>query len=426
MRQQKRLLALALAGAFATPTAVLAQTAEHKAPGTGPEHGETARAASVQIYGTLNMNFQTTARTGATAAGTTGLATLAGPATGIDGSRRTAVSKDSSNIGFRGVEDLGGGLKATFQIESNANIDGDALTGSVIGSRNSKLGIAGPFGELFFGFWDTPYKAGTYGTKVQDPFRSTDVFGFQSIMSSPGFNQRSGSYASGTNNASFDNRASNSVNYWTHPYQGFTAKLAYSANEGKTAGRNPYLWSLSTNYDNGPLSLLYSYELHKDAFGLTVMQATSTATSSKDVGHRLGAGFAFGDTILSILWERLDYRNSGTVAGVTRYRRDAWQLGALHRIGAHEFKLRYNQAQDGSCTNVAGNCSTGGLGARQWTLGYGYHLSKRTELYAFYTKIRNDYSASYTLTIGGAPGVVTGPGIGSDPTAAGLGIRHSF
>lgn len=433
MRNTQPLLALALAGACAAPAAVLGQTAEHKAPGSGVEHGATARASTVQIYGTLNLNFQNASRKGATAAGTTGLATLAAAPNGIDAVQRNGVSTDSSNIGFRGIEDLGGGLKATFQIESNAQIDGENA-GSLIGSRNSKVGVAGNFGEIFFGNWDTPFKAGTYGTLIQDPFRSTDVFGWQSIMSSPGFNQRSGSYRSGTPTASFDQRANNSVNYWTHKYAGFSGKVAYSANEGKTSGSNainPYLWSATINYDNGPLSLLYSYDQRRDAFGLTVMQAASTGTSSKDTGNRLGVGYQFGGTIVSALWERLDYRNSGTVAGVTNYKRDAWQLAALHRLGPHEFKLRYNRAVDGSCSNVAGNCTTNGLGATQWTVGYGYNLSKRTELYAFYTKIRNRESASYTLTIGGpaqvsTPAAGTGAGVGSDPAAAGVGIRHSF
>ncbi|CAG0991232.1 Outer membrane porin protein 32 [Geobacteraceae bacterium] len=406
MKRKHQYLALAVAGALASPVGAMAQT-------------------NVQIYGTLNVNFQNTERGGATNVGTPGMATLSAAPTGVNATSRNAVSTDSSNIGFRGMEDLGGGLKAVWQVETSANVDGNNL--AAIGNRNSKIGLAGSFGEVFFGNWDTPYKAGTYGTAVGDPFGQTDVFGFQSIMSSPGFNQRSGTYVSGTNNASFDNRANNTVAYWSPTYNGFSGKLAYSANEGKTATRNPNLWSLTVNYNNGPLSVLYSYERHNDAFGLTVMQAGSTGTSSRDSGHRLGAGYKFfGNTTASILWERLDYDNSGTVAGVTSYKRDAWQLGVLHELGSHKFRLRYNQAQDGSCSNVAGNCTTSGLGARQWTLGYGYSLSKRTEGYLFYTKIANRKSASYTMTIGGAAGVVTGPGVGSDPQALGVGIRHNF
>lgn len=286
--------------------------------------------------------------------------------------------------------------------------------------------MAGNFGEVFFGNWDTPFKAATYGTSVQDPFRSTDVFGFQSIMSSPGFNQRSGAYSSGTNNASFDNRAANTLAYWSPVYKGFSGKIAYSANEGRTAAVNPSLWSAAVNWTGGPVSFLYAYEQHNDAFGLTVMQATSTGTASRDTGHRLGAGYQSGGTTVSALWDRLDFKNSGTVAGVTNFRRDSWQLGLLHRTGNQEFKLRYNKAQDGACSNIAGNCSTRGLGANQWTLGYGYHFSKRTEGYVFHTRLNNDQAASYTLTIGGAPGVISSAGIGSDPRATGIGIRHTF
>lgn len=436
---KSKLLALAVAGIFAAPA--LVHAAEEQLPvGAGTPHGMMISGPSgpVQIYGTLNVNFQNTERGGATAAGTTGLATLAASPTGVNATSRNAISTDSSNIGFKGSEDLGGGLRAVYQIESTVGIDGQN-TSSLLASRNSKVGIAGAFGEVFYGNWDTPYKMGTYGTRVGDPFGQTDVFGFQSIMSSPGFKQVSGTYLSGTNRAGFDDRANNTVGYWSHVYGGFSGKLAYSANEGKTATRNPSLWSLTVNYDNGPLSVVYSYVGRKDAFGLTVMQPQtvvagvpvpgtgSTGDSSKDSGQRLGAGYKFGNTTANILWERLDYRNSGNVVGVTNYKRDAWQLGVLHEMGPHKFRLRYNQAQDGSCGNVAGNCTTNGLGARQWTLGYGYSFSKRTEGYLFYTKIANRDAATYTFTIGGNADVVSGAfGVGSDPQALGVGIRHSF
>jgi predicted porin len=410
MKRKIQFLAFAVAGIFTAPA--VAQTAALPDP-------------SVQIYGTLNVNFQNTDRGGATALGTTGLATLAAVPTGVNATSRNAMSTDSSNIGFKGTENLGGGLKAVFQLETSANIDGQNL--AAIGNRNSKVGLAGNFGEVFFGNWDTPFKAVTYGTRVGDPFLSTDVFGYQTIMSSPGFKQRSGAYLSGTNNASFDNRAANTVAYWTHTYNGFSGKLGYSVNEGKTALVNPSLVSLAVNYDSGPLAVVYAYERHKDAFGLTVMQAASSGAASKDSGQRLGAGYKFGNTTASILWERLDYGNSGKVAGVTSYKRDAWQLGVLHERGPHKLKLRYNAAQDGSCGNVAGNCTTNGLGARQLTLGYGYAFSKRTEGFLFYTKLANKDAATYTLTIGGAADVTTGAfGVGSDPRALGLGIRHTF
>jgi predicted porin len=406
----KKLLAAAVAGLFAAPFAAWAQTA--------PPSG------SVQIYGTLNTNFQTADRKGATAAGTAGLASLAAAPTGLNAASRNAISVDSSNLGFRGTENLGNGWKANFQIETSANIDGDNQR--PLANRNSKVGLAGDFGEVFFGNWDTPFKAATYGNMAQDPFRMTDVFGYQSIMSSPGFNQRSGAYSSGTDNASFDNRAANTLNYWTRVYNGFSGRIAYSANEGRTATRNPSLWSAVVNYNSGPLSLLYAYEQHRDAFGLTAMQATSTGTASDDKAHRVGAGYLFGGTTVSAVWERLDFKNSGTVAGVTNFKRDAWQLGLLHRAGNHEFKLRYNKAQDGACGRVAGNCSTSGLGAQQWTLGYGYYFSKRTEGFVFHTRLNNDRSASYTFTVGGAPGVSSSAGVGSDPSATGIGIRHTF
>lgn len=410
----KKLIALAIASAFAAPGVALAQ------------------GSSVTIYGTANVNFQGTERDDATSVGTTGLATLAATPNGVDVSSRTAMDTDSSNIGLRGTEDLGNGLKAIFQCETTAAIDGNTPASGLC-SRNSNVGLTSPWGTLFYGNWDTPFKSSTYGTKAGDPFLSTTVAGFQGIMSSPGFNTRSSSFVSGTNTQSFDLRSQNSVAYWTPNFNGLYGKIQYSADEGEspTGTISPDLWSAAINYDNGPLSVTYAYERHDDVFGLTAIQAASTGTESKDTAHRIAAGYQFGNTTISAAYERLDYENEGTVAGVTDFDRDAWQVGLSHRMGAHEFRARYSQADEGDCDNVANTCTTNELGAKMYAVGYAYHFSKRTQVYAFYTEIDNDDAASYTFTIGGSanvatPGAVGGAGVGSDPEAFGLGIRHTF
>jgi predicted porin len=63
----------------------------------------------------------------------------------------------------------------------------------------------------------------------------------------------------------------------------------------------------------------------------------------------------------------------------------------------------------------------GQTGASQWIVGYGYVLSKRTELYALYSRIRNDAAASYDFSTN-----AIGTAAGADPTGFGAGIRHTF
>jgi predicted porin len=68
--------------------------------------------------------------------------------------------------------------------------------------------------------------------------------------------------------------------------------------------------------------------------------------------------------------------------------------------------------------------STRDLGANAWAIGASYSLSKRTELYAFFTRVDNDDLASYTF--GGAAGTALRPGVGFENNGVALGIRHGF
>ena len=122
----KKLMAVAVAGALAAPATVLAQ---------------------VQIYGRANLGFDNYSATGATAANQ-------------DFKARNRVFDNSSRLGFRGTEDLGGGLRALFVIESGVNIDtgsqnsqfggANASTG-FLASRDSYAGLEGNWGRVTFG-----------------------------------------------------------------------------------------------------------------------------------------------------------------------------------------------------------------------------------------------------------------------------------
>ncbi|MBI2508643.1 MAG: porin, partial [Betaproteobacteria bacterium] len=138
---QKKVIALAVAGALGAPALAYAQT------------------STVQIYGKVNAEYAY-----------------------IDegGSRNTydrVFNPGSSAIGFRGEEKLGGGLSAWFQCESEFNIQG---TGLPLCRRNSAVGLKGGFGNIFFGNWDTPYKQTSAAT--YRPFDTTGYLGVGSIL----------------------------------------------------------------------------------------------------------------------------------------------------------------------------------------------------------------------------------------------------
>lgn len=437
----KNLLAAALVSAL--PFAGNAQTPTPPAEPAAPVAATPAPAkpaVAVTIYGTLNVNLQTTRAHDAT-----------NGAQDVD--FREAVSTDSSNIGFRGSVELSPWLGATFQCETSINVDGINVSG--LCNRNSRVGITGAkWGTLWYGNWDTPFKASAYGTKAEDPFGNTDVFAYQGIMGSPGFNYRSGGWKTGTATAiqGFDVRANNSVGYHSAKWNGLSAKAQYSVREFADAQAEvePQLYGATVNYDMGPASVYATFEKHDDGFGLSAMNngaggtfgstapnaAPTTAApiaSTDDIAWRVGAGYELaspaGATTVSGAFEQIQFEQGGPVAlgAVEEYKRWAFQVGLKHRIGNHELRGRYSFADEGDCDLEGGGaCSTDEYGAQMYTLGYAYHMSKSLQTYVFYTQILNDDAAQYTFSIGGAPAVAGSTPAGADPQAMGLGIRYAF
>jgi len=348
---------------------------------------------NVQIYGFFNVDFENVEADGGS---------------GNDLPSRNRVSNNLSHIGFRGTEELGNGLKAIFQLESGVWLDGSPPTPAAasLGSRNSNLGLQhNKFGILFYGIWETPYKLAT--SIPLDPFFTNTIAGANAILGN--------GFASGGNGAvpaSFDRRINNTVNYWTPKWAGFFGRLAYAANEEKNNVIDPSLWSLSAAYENGPLYVVYAYERHEDFF----------ASGTDDTGHKIGIGYTFGNTRVRAVFERLRYEPTTN----TDLRRDAWQIAATHTIGQHTFRVSYVRAEEseGDATVTIGGVGPADTdsGARQISLGYGYALSKRTEVYAIYVNLKNDRTALYNLSTNPLGGLQAG----QDPEGFGLGIRHTF
>jgi predicted porin len=311
------------------------------------------------------------------------------------------ISNNLSVLGFRGQEDLGDGMEAFFQLESNVFVDTGA--GGEF-TRNTGVGLRGKFGQVLAGIWESPYRF--VSVYAIDPF-TAGIFASNSIMGN-GFVTA----ANGVAPASFDRRQKNLLQYFSPSLNGWNARIAVSAKEEKTAGSNPGMMSGLLTYEAGPVYLAYGFERHTDYF----------AANTADVGHKLGAAYSLGNTRLRFAWEKLRYEPTAA----TSLSRNAWQLAATHQLGNGIFRASYVRAQDASGNAKAG---IGGIGkpgaesgASQYALGYGYNLSKRTELWAAYTKINNDRYASYNLS--GNP--ITGLVAGQDPSGFGLGITHKF
>ncbi|MDC6168631.1 porin [Paucibacter sp. XJ19-41] len=312
------------------------------------------------------------------------------------------LANNLSVLGFRAREDLGGGLSVWAQIETNVRAD----TGEgPWGGRNTGIGLKGSLGELVLGQWETPLRF--VSIYAVDPF-TAGIFASNRLIGN-GF----ATAANGAAAASFDRRQPNLIQYWSPSIQGFSARLAWAPSEEKTDKTAPELFSGLLSYSQGPLYAAYGYELHREYFG----------PGSADSAHRFGIAYSFGPTRLRGSWERLRYEP----APGQQLSRNAWQLALTHQLSASG-SLRASYVRAG---RSSGNASTaiGGIarpgsdsGASQVSLGYGHTLSKRTELWAAYTRISNGADALYNLSANSLAGLQAG----QDPQGLGLGITHRF
>lgn len=346
----KKLIALAVAGATFAP-AVLAQTAN-----------------PVTLYGRAWVMVNSIKADG-------GVVPL---------STRTTVVDESSLIGVRGTEDLGGGLKAFFQLESSAPPDAG---GGTLGSRNSGVGLQGGFGSIVIGRWDSPFKLSAI---FADPFGQNTI----------------GNQLSVINTGDFNRRENNMIQYWTPNISGFSARMMYGANELKTAVSpiaNPSNQSISLDYAAGPFRINYAYEKHKDTRGSVI---TAGITES---GQNLAGTFVFGAFKVGLLTQKIKS------TGLTD--KKAYMAALTYTAGKSEFMGSFGRLRDGLVSTVRFQARAG-IAA----VGYNYNFSKRTTFMARYATMYNNVSVNFPMNASGLPAF----GLDNNPRGIGAGFRHTF
>lgn len=405
---KKKLIAQAIAVAFALPIAAQAQS-------------------SVTIYGKLYPQINNYSITGASAPGTP-VSTLIAPITGAQAPNLSDTVMESSNsrLGFRGKEDLGGNLKALFQLEMQVGVDsGVGGASGALFSRDTFVGLAGDFGTVKLGKMDTVYK--NLGDTLSFLGISSGNFvSLSNILSKHGIGSSSAS--------SFHLRRDNSLVYESPDMGGFQGLFMYSAGEvaGNTTSKS--VVSGGVKYENGPVYLALAHEVHNDLFGgsnninptlaNTVAGAANPGATSKDRATRVTGQYRFNeDTRVEANIARLQYNESGGAVGkFSSYKTTTWSLAAEHRIGAITLAANYGQAGAGDCSRVGGvACNTLGLEGKLLALGSSYALSKRTSLFGIYANLKNAQSSTYS-NVGDAPR----PKVGADIRQIAVGISHSF
>jgi predicted porin len=402
MNNKIKLIAAAVAGTFGLPLAAQAQE------------------PSVQVYGRLYPQINNV-RVGSGSPTGTPVSTLSAPASGAPSRRVLEEQSPNSRLGFRGREDLGRGMRAFFQLEMAIGLDtGAAGSGTSLFSRNTFVGMGGGFGSVKLGLMDTVYKE--LGDTL--PFLGVSSGNFVSnsnTLSRPGFGT-SGS-------ASFHLRRANSIYYESPQFGGLQALLQYSPDEAKTATRNANLVSAGIKYESGPIYLALAHEIHNDTFGgsnsspAALSNVANQAATSKDTGTRATVQYKFTpDTRAEINVAQLRYKETGGLAGrFESYKHNAYHIGVEHRIGAVMLAAAYSVANAGTCTLIGGlPCTTTGLDGKMLNLGAGYYFSKRTSLFALFSKLINGNGARYNSLVSGNPDT------GADITQLAVGIQHNF
>ena len=319
---------------------------------------------------------------------------------GIAGTAQKLTSgvASASRLGFKGTEDLGGGLSAIFNLEAGFRADTGALdnTNNQLFNRQSFVGLSSKeAGTLTLGRQYTPY----YETlrDVADPFAlglagtARNLFPVQGDQT----------------------RTSNSVVYQTPSFQGFKGEVSYTLGEqagNVTTGRE---YGLFVEYANGPLNARVAYNARNN-------DTATVTTNTMGRNTLVAANYDFGVAKAYFAYGRDKGMNSAALGNNVAF--------TVVPVAASQDSTDLLVGATVPVTGTAGTVMASFIrkndkeafnrDADQWAIGYTYALSKRTSTYVAYAKIKNKNGASYT--------VGNNSEAGTGDKAFNLGLKHSF
>jgi len=424
----KKVMALAVAGALASPAVALAQ---------------------VGVSGSIHLQYFNH-----------------DPGSTMVSEKKTDILETTEpNIVIRGEEKLGGGISAWFACESSFDVLGSSIEGFC--GRNSGVGMRGGFGNFFAGNWDTPHKIavgphrGWFG--LNNVFARATILwnnapsnvgnGFGSVVN--------GVTASAASAAGFSRRQAQTWNYHSPNFGGASFQVAYSGgNEGtqldSASPLKPRLLSLGGAFATGPLIVTVGYEQHKDynptgraavstparaslAPGGTIVLSVASVTGDNYTGGSddsivVGVSYTIAGAVkLGAVYTKNSYEVGNSVGAPATLEVDGYAFWLDWRLaGPHSVKAQYVMLNDpeGTAGTTVGNYSVGlgtvaspagDRGGTVVTLVYSYAFSKRTSTYFAYNTAKNDANTATASTLG-----QTASTLGGTQKAFGIGMRHSF
>jgi len=332
--------------------------------------GAAVAQSSVTIYGKIDL----------------GLVMDSGNAAGKSVRVSSGVT-GGSRLGFKGVEDLGGGLKAAFQIETGFCADsaagvvsnGVSVPNFCTGS-NSFMGrqahgdLSGWFGAASAG---RQYSLGYLNLTTIDPFGTGYAGQVNNLVDASGV------------------RLNNSFHYTTPVFSGLSASGEIALGEQTGDWRKSRVTGAAVNYAAGPAYAGFSFY---DA-------GNSNGVGSARRNFLLGGTYDFGVTKLHALAQKSD----GDPTGLARLDVLDLMAGVTVPLGGGALLASYVRHDDRGTLD---------RDAQQLGAGYSYPLSKRTAVYTAFARIKNTHGATFTV------GNATETGTGNK--AFNLGVVHNF
>lgn len=308
---------------------------------------------------------------------------------------RSLISSNSTRIGVKGDEDLGGGLKAIWQIESGGIGVDEATNGFGGDLRNSFVGFSNSgWGTIKIGRHDTPFK--DLGRRLDN------------------FNEQVGDARNLFGLALYDLRPKNMVRYESPTFGGLNFNALQSSNNGdETTAATQSVTSLGANWTGGPLFVGAAYETHSTGLGATA------GTEDKEKGIRLATSYTMGNFVLGLMYEMLN-----DLAGVSDVDQNTYGLFASFKMGNNKLKAHWINSDDLDCPSTLTCTETG---ATMLAIGVDHALSKTVTTYLNYAKVDNDANAALGVVSGnGGHGETVTVPLGRDPDGISLGVIMKF
>ncbi len=314
----------------------------------------------------------------------------------------------ASRLGFRGREDLGGGLRAEFVLEQGIGIDVGALQPGGLGfGRQSWAG---------FGTKDWFVSAGRQYSQMDEAFArsSAAVFFYWGSPIGVGFGGNASPKATPSSGGfQATDRISNSVKL-AFGGQNLGGSVYVGAGDEAPSGSG-HIWGGGVYYSEGAFRVDVAYNRYRQY----AADIPANAGPAWAFDGFVGASYDFGAVKVNAAYYLANPSEANTVlVAATTLKTKAMWIGARVPVGSSTFIAQVINAQYDHIAGVTQGKAT------TLQLAYEYSLSKQTTLYASFGQVANNATGNQVLTAGS--NAVAATGFGADPKAASVGITKRF